>query len=96
MARDNPTSVLEYALKRVEYEKIITDELNFIGGTVEKSKVYGADFLSMLERGSQFKIESIMCRTAKQHDYLTLSATKVQVAHQSLLECRPLVIEPPK
>lgn len=49
-----------------------------------------------MERGSQFKIESIMCRTAKQNEYLTLSATKKQVGSQSLLQCRPLVIEPPK
>lgn len=49
-----------------------------------------------MERGSQFKIESVLCRTTKQNEYLTLSATKEQVANQAVLECRPFVMEPPK
>lgn len=38
-----------------------------------------------MERGSQFKIETVMCRVTKRKDYLTLSASKKQVAHQSVL-----------
>jgi uncharacterized radical SAM superfamily protein len=48
--------VVAHITQKIEYEKLITHELNVIGGIVEKSKIYGADFLSMMERGSQFKI----------------------------------------
>lgn len=38
-----------------------------------------------MERGSQFKIETVMCRVTKKSGYLTLSASKNQVADQSIL-----------
>jgi DNA polymerase elongation subunit (family B) len=40
--------ILEHVSLKIEYQKLITHELNVIGGIVEKSKVYGADFLSMV------------------------------------------------
>lgn len=80
----------------MEYVRLVVRELNVVGGVIEKSKIFGADFPSMMERGSQFKIESVLCRTTKQNEYLTLSATKEQVANQAILECRPFVMEPPK
>ena len=95
--------VLEYLGRRLELQAKIIANLNIISIVIEKSKIFGADFISMvfwivtqMERGSQFKIESVMCRVAKKSGYLTLSASKKQVANQSVLECRPLVLEPPK
>lgn len=38
-----------------------------------------------MERGSQFKIEAILCRVTKKLGYLTLSASKRQVGNQSVL-----------
>jgi|JI6StandDraft_1071083.scaffolds.fasta_scaffold05016_10 hypothetical protein len=37
-----------------------------------------------------------MYRVSRLNGYLLLSSTKLQVAEQSVLECRPLVLEPPK
>lgn len=44
----NANDVLAHVAQKIEYEKLITHELNVIGGVVEKSKIYGADFLSMV------------------------------------------------
>lgn len=74
----------------------ISTRLNIITAIVEKSKLYGCNFESMMERGSQFKIESIMYRVSRLNDYLLLSASKQQVAAQNVLECVALVLEPPK
>lgn len=37
-----------------------------------------------------------MYRVTRLNDYVLLSASKLQVAEQSVLECRPIVLEPPK
>jgi hypothetical protein len=47
---------LNYIEKRIEIQSKIIFNLNMIAGIIEKSKIYGADFVSMMERGSQFKI----------------------------------------
>jgi DNA polymerase elongation subunit (family B) len=47
-ATESVEEILAYLSQKIEYEKLITHELNVIGGIVEKSKVYGADFLSMV------------------------------------------------
>ena len=37
-----------------------------------------------------------MIRVTKSNDFLLLSASKLQVANQKILECVPLILEPPK
>jgi DNA polymerase zeta len=96
-------AVVEYYLKRLKMISRIIVHLNILTAVIEKSKLYGCNFESMvkyillqLERGSQFKIEAIMYRVSRLNDYLLLSASKLQVAEQSVLDCKALVLEPPK
>jgi len=56
--------------------------------------VIGMDFESVMTRGSQFRVESILSRIAKKNDHLLLSASSHQVSKQRNLEVVPLVIEP--
>ena len=37
-----------YFLDKLELEHLVIHELNVIGGILEKSKIYGADFVSMV------------------------------------------------
>lgn len=58
--------------------------------------VYGIDFESCLTRGSQYRVEGVMCRVTKKLNYALLSATRTQVWTQNDLEFIPFVKEPPK
>lgn len=52
------------------------------------------DFESVLTRGSQYRVESMLMRLAHSQNYLLLSASREQVANQPAMECLPLVMEP--
>lgn len=47
----------------------------------ESTKLYGCDFESMILRGSQFRIETVLMCTTKKLNYILLSASRIQVAH---------------
>jgi DNA polymerase zeta len=56
--------------------------------------VFGIDFYSVLTRGSQYRVESMMMRLAKPMNYIAVSPTKAQVAAMRAAECVPLIMEP--
>ncbi len=58
--------------------------------------VYGIDFESSITRGSQYRVEGVLCRVTKANDYLLLSASKDQLKSQEPPSSLPLVREPPK
>ncbi len=58
--------------------------------------VYGIDFESSLTRGSQYRVEGVLCRVTKANDYLLLSSSRDQLKCQMTYEFIPLVREPPK
>lgn len=60
----------------------------------EFAKVFGIDFDSVLSRGSQFRVESMMCRVALPENFVVLSASRRQVNQMRAVECLPLVMEP--
>lgn len=62
--------------------------------TAELARVFGIDFYSVLTRGSQFRVESMMLRLAKPMNYIAISPTKAQVAAMRAAECVPLIMEP--
>eukprot|EP01028_Stygiella_incarcerata_P009942 TRINITY_DN492_c0_g1_i7.p1 TRINITY_DN492_c0_g1~~TRINITY_DN492_c0_g1_i7.p1 ORF type:complete len:1124 (+),score=271.51 TRINITY_DN492_c0_g1_i7:1568-4939(+) len=72
----------------------IVHELGIIHRTAELARVIGIDFFSVISRGSQFKIESLMLRLAKPRGFVALSPSRRQVAQQLAIECIPLVMEP--
>jgi DNA polymerase zeta len=85
---------LLYWVERVEMdlEMIETSELVF--RTAEFARIYGVDFFSVISRGSQFKVESVMFRIAKPESFVLPSPSQQQVGTQNAAEDLPLVMEP--
>jgi DNA polymerase zeta len=88
--------VLEYFATRARLNLQLIDQLDIIGRTSELARVFGIDFFSVLWRGSQYRVESMMLRLAARHDppYISVSPSKHQVAGQNAIEIIPLVCEP--
>lgn len=72
----------------------ILDELDILRRTGELARVYGIDFMSVLTRGSQYRVESMLSRIAHTRGFALLSAQRDQVFNQPAVECLPLVMEP--
>lgn len=87
-------AVFKYYLRRVELITKIIHIQELITRNVEQSRLIGIDFNSNFYRGSQFKVESILCRLAKAENILLNSVSKQQVHEMRPLECIPLVMEP--
>jgi DNA polymerase zeta len=90
----NRFRVVRYYTEMTRNSLHILDELNCIGKTSEFASIYGVDFFSVISRGSQFKVESMMLRLARPENFVALSPTRRQVANQRAAECLPLVMEP--
>ncbi|KFY07283.1 hypothetical protein V492_07294 [Pseudogymnoascus sp. VKM F-4246] len=86
--------VVDYYLCRVQLNLAILDQNELITRTSEQARLLGVDFFSVLSRGSQFKVESLMFRIAKPENFVLVSPSRKQVGAQNALECLPLVMEP--
>ncbi|RKO94213.1 hypothetical protein BDK51DRAFT_30653, partial [Blyttiomyces helicus] len=85
---------LKYYIDRVQYNIELLDSTEIIGRTSEHARVFGIDFYSVVSRGSQFKVESVMSRIARPENFIMLSPSRKQVSNQRAIECLPLVMEP--
>lgn len=85
---------LLYYVDMVELELEIIAESEFVLRTAEFARIYGIDFFSVISRGSQFKVESIMLRIAKPENFVLISPSRAQVGKQNAAECLPLIMEP--
>lgn len=56
--------------------------------------MFGIDFYSVLSRGSQYRVESMMMRLAKPMNYIAISPSKSQVESMRAAEAVPLIMEP--
>ena len=56
-------------------------QLDLIGRTSELARVFGIDFNSVLVRGSQYRVESMMLRLAHSQNYVALSPTKEAIGN---------------
>ena len=88
------TKVLNYFLSRVQLNLLILESVDLVARTSEQARVLGVDFFSVISRGSQFKVESLMFRIAKPENFILVSPSRKQVGEQNALECLPLVMEP--
>lgn len=86
--------VLQYYTRRIELTIKIMDVQEVITRNVEQSRLVGIDFNSNFYRGSQYKVESILCRLTKQENIVLNSPSKQQVHEMRPLECIPLIMEP--
>ncbi|XP_039129242.1 DNA polymerase zeta catalytic subunit isoform X3 [Dioscorea cayenensis subsp. rotundata] len=85
---------IEYVAGRAKLNIQIMNQLDMINRTSELARVFGIDFFSVLSRGSQFRVESMLLRLAHTQNYLAISPGNQQVALQPAMECLPLVMEP--
>ncbi|KAJ0979746.1 hypothetical protein J5N97_015220 [Dioscorea zingiberensis] len=83
-----------YVVERAKLNNQIMNQLDMINRTSELARVFGIDFFSVLSRGSQFRVESMLLRLAHTQNYLAISPGNQQVALQPAMECLPLVMEP--
>ncbi|KXS22183.1 DNA/RNA polymerase [Gonapodya prolifera JEL478] len=85
---------VRYLVKRVQSTVELLLETDIIDRTSEFARVFGIQFFSVLDRGSQFKVESVMARIAKPQNLIMFTPTKTQVSGQRAAECLPLIMEP--
>lgn len=86
--------VIDYYICRVQLNLEILEQNESVTRTSEQARLLGVDFFSVISRGSQFKVESLMFRIAKPENFLLPSPSRKQVGQQNALECLPLVMEP--
>ncbi|KAJ2001128.1 DNA polymerase zeta, partial [Coemansia thaxteri] len=85
---------LHYVFSRARTAMRILDKLGIVSRAAEFASVIGIDFNSVLTRGSQLRVESMMARIVHPELYVLASPTRAQVAQQRAAECLPLVLEP--
>ncbi|WFD30343.1 DNA-directed DNA polymerase [Malassezia sp. CBS 17886] len=85
---------LRYVLRRVRLSVRLLEKTEILFRTAEFASVYGIDFFSVLSRGSQFRVESVMLRITKPRSFLLPSPSRAQVGEQNAAECVPLILEP--
>ena len=88
------SKVVEYFVSRVRMDLEILDSNELVPRTSEQARLLGVDWFSVISRGSQFKVESLMFRIAKPENFILVSPSRRQVGGQNALECLPLVMEP--
>jgi hypothetical protein len=72
----------------------LIESQELISRTSEFARVFGVDFFSVISRGSQYKVESLMVRLSKPENYIMISPSRAQVGAQRAAEVIPMVMEP--
>jgi DNA polymerase zeta len=72
----------------------VADHLDVLGQTCELARLYGMDLFSVLTRGSQFRVEAVLARVARQERLVCLSPRAAQIRAQPAMEAQPLNLEP--
>ncbi|XP_033118831.1 DNA polymerase zeta catalytic subunit-like isoform X2 [Anneissia japonica] len=85
---------IEHYVTRVLGIMKLLNQLDLIGRTSELARLFGIQFYSVLSRGSQYRVESMMLRLAKPMNYIAISPSVQQRARMKAPECIPLVMEP--
>ena len=78
---------MQYVLQLIESQELISR-------TAEFARVFGVDFFSVISRGSQYKVESLMVRLSKPENFIMISPSRAQVGAQRAAEVIPMVMEP--
>ena len=86
--------VIDYLSSRTRLDLEILNANELVPRTSEQARLLGVDWFSVISRGSQFKVESLMFRIAKPENFILVSPSRRQVGGQNALECLPLVMEP--
>eukprot|EP00850_Spirogloea_muscicola_P013421 SM000091S24579 [mRNA] locus=s91:158707:170125:- [translate_table: standard] len=93
-SRANRWRALDHCVERAKLNIQIMNQLDLVSRTGELARVFGIDFFSVLTRGSQYRVESMLLRIAHTQNYLLLAPSRQQVEQQPAMEALPLVMEP--
>ena len=85
---------LQYYLLRAQANIRIIESLDVIGRTSELSRLFGIGFNDVIARGTQFRVESMMLRLLKRHEYITVSPSVRQRSKMLPPSVIPLIMEP--
>lgn len=88
--------VYDYFLERIHYTNLILNKLEIFPKKISLSRVFGIDLYSILTRGSQFLVNSVLKDLTKSTDFLIFSATRQQLSAQTSISKGALVLEPVK
>ncbi|XP_015276270.1 PREDICTED: DNA polymerase zeta catalytic subunit-like [Gekko japonicus] len=86
--------MVDYYISRVRGNLQLLDQLDLIGRTSEMARLFGIQFLHVLTRGSQYRVESMMLRIAKPMNYIAVTPSIQQRAQMRAPQCIPLIMEP--
>lgn len=78
---------LDYFLRRAQLNLAMIEQLDLAGRTGEMARTFGIDFFSVLTRGSQYRVESMLLRIAHSQNYLLPSPSRDQVGPRASLKC---------
>nr|XP_009680867.1 PREDICTED: DNA polymerase zeta catalytic subunit [Struthio camelus australis] len=96
---DNKTDVyrwkmVDHYISRVRGNLQLLETLDLIGRTSEMARLFGIQFLHVLTRGSQYRVESMMLRIAKPMNFIPVTPSIQQRAQMKAPQCIPLIMEP--
>ncbi|XP_056422313.1 DNA polymerase zeta catalytic subunit isoform X2 [Hyla sarda] len=86
--------MIDHYMSRVRGSLQLLEHLDLIGRTSELARLFGIQFLHVLTRGSQYRVESMMLRIAKPMNYIPVTPSVQQRAQMRAPQCIPLVMEP--
>lgn len=90
----NYKALINYIIIKIEVCVEMIDSLSFIQKTAEQARITGVDFYSVIYRGSQFKVESLLARICRRENYVMFSPSQKMVRTQKPMECIALIMEP--
>uniref|UniRef100_A0A1A7XY61 DNA polymerase zeta catalytic subunit n=2 Tax=Iconisemion striatum TaxID=60296 RepID=A0A1A7XY61_9TELE len=86
--------MVDHYMSRVHGTMQLLQQHDIIGRTSELARLFGIQFLHVLTRGSQYRVESMMLRVAKPLNYIPVTPSMQQRSQQRAPQCIPLVMEP--
>ncbi|CDK25706.1 unnamed protein product [Kuraishia capsulata CBS 1993] len=86
--------VINYYTRLLSLTAGVLDNQELVNKATEESRLIGIDFYSIFTRGSQYKVEGLLVRIAKEENFMLISPSKKQVFKQAPIQCIALVMEP--
>ncbi|XP_052534533.1 DNA polymerase zeta catalytic subunit [Tympanuchus pallidicinctus] len=86
--------MVDHYVSRVHGNLQLLRKLDLIDRTSEMARLFGIQFLHVLTRGSQYRVESMMLRVAKPMNYIPVTPSIQQRAQMKAPQCVPLIMEP--
>ncbi|CRG99221.1 DNA polymerase zeta catalytic subunit, putative [Plasmodium relictum] len=85
---------VKYYLMRIYFLLLIYDKIEFLKKKMNFCKYIHVDFLSLINRGSQYIIESFILKMCLKYDYLLYSPSNKEIFNQRPILHTPLVLQP--